>query len=439
MTVPAVFRNLGYIGFGLQSAEGVAVPPDKFVKFMRSSLIPQQTVQDYPNGNTRDITFSLKESMVYAGNVESLLFADEGGALMAWAMGSDSISGMSDPYTHLLELTDNLPFVTCEVEHADGQLIDRLVDGKINFFELSWDVPGKALIGNFDFMGAGAERQLSASTPTFNDAPTEGPFSFLDCVFTITGPTDAAVMALQIQKGSIRITQNVKAIYGPGSLTPIFLLETNRIVTANFDVMLSSADLYALTYYGANAGTDPSRVIGTGTLELKASIAAAPDERSIDVVIPALNWKVATPSGPDPQAQAAVLSVQSTALRQGDVLPITITVKNGISSSYLTPPTPVVQILTATNPIVDGDNDDDCHATGTKIASVTVQVWAWDGTTVLGPFAVTNDTATTWHVTSAMDLSTLADGNVVYVATASVTPDGAVVHDNYQAVKEAAP
>lgn len=330
-----VYRDLGYIGLAKQAVQGTPLAPTKFYKFTRSALLPDQKVQDYRNGNDRDWQFSLKESLRYAGTFQALAFCDEGAALMAWAMGADTITGAGDPYTHTLALTNSLPFLTCEAEYAEGQMIDRIVDGKISSLTISGEAT-KPIFLIPDFVGAGAASVGSPSTVTFNDSVTtgEGPLTFLDSTFTLTGPTDAATLSLQVAKFEIMLNQNVESIFGPGALTPIYNLESARSISLKFSVYISGATMYKLAYYGASGGSSPSRIVGTGSFVILAAIAGAPQLRQVTITLPNLNFTMARPSV-SPDAKPALYEVEATAIKVGSTLPMTAVWKNGVATSYL--------------------------------------------------------------------------------------------------------
>lgn len=408
--------------------QGTSVPPSYFYKFINSALLPAQKVQDYRNGNDPDINFSLKETLQYGGTFESFFYPKEGGALLAWLLGSDIVTGTTDPYTHTLSLAATPRFVSAEIgygfdEDEDQIIVDRLVDGKIGSLKISGDAT-KPIFLTPDFIGAGADLQNAPSTVVFSDAFGEGPFTYLDGTFTLTtdDTDDAAVLSLQIVKFEIMVNLNIKPIYGFSHLTPIFLLLTIRDIGLKFTVEVPSDKLYRLTYYGSKTGTSPSRVIGRGTASLHGAIADAPNTRSFTINLPNINFTMARPNM-SPAGNEFQYEVDATAVKVGSTKPVNAVVVNGQAASYITPIPPEVTITTVTDPVIDGTNDTIAAASGTCTAGSTVTVSVTDGTAVAGPFDATV-ISTAWSVTG-MDISALADGTITYIATA-VDPDSEV-------------
>lgn len=330
-------RSIGYIGTAVQTVQGTAVAPAYFHKYRKDAFIIKQKNNHWRDGNVRDLTYSLKNELSYAGSWEGPLFPAEGGQVCAVAMGLDSISGAGDPYTHTLTLTDNLPYCTVEkgmyVANAGGNpiILERTKDCKISKLEISGKAGGDIILTP-SWIGC-TSTIPSVATVTFTDPlAANGPATFSQSAFTIAGPTDAAVLAAQIQDFKLTLDQGLQELWGPNQLTPIGLVETARVVTVDFNVQFAGNTLYLLTYYGATGGTVPSATIGTGTFELLATVQAAP-LHTLDFLVGAADFEMAQ-VGLDPNAKPGLYKVQMMGRRASSTYPLAITVKNFVAAAY---------------------------------------------------------------------------------------------------------
>ncbi len=88
-----IFRRLGYVGAALELTPGTRQAPTSFFKVEQGLIQSDQTVTPYRDANTRDATFALKEKLAGKGSFQTFLYADEGAALLAWAIGADGAVG----------------------------------------------------------------------------------------------------------------------------------------------------------------------------------------------------------------------------------------------------------------------------------------------------------------------------------------------------------
>ncbi len=330
------FRRLGYIGGAKQASQGTGVVPTYFWKFLKHAVLPDQKISSYRDGNVRDLTFELKEILKWGGSFQTFFYANEGAALLCWAMGDDAITGAGDPYTHTLTLTDALPWLSIELgmyqdSAAAYQLVDRVVDAKINKLTIEGEA-SKPLLLTPDIIGLTSAKQGAAATVTFSDGAGQGPMTFLQSVFTITGPTDAATLAGQVQKFKLDLDQKLWFIPGPNSLVPIGLLEQGREVGLTFDAVFSGPTIYLLTYYGATGGTAPAAALGAGSFDVKATCQAAP-EHSAQITAGALNFHVAKLEIA-PDGNVAMAQITAQPLKSGATMPLAAVVKNAKATAY---------------------------------------------------------------------------------------------------------
>lgn len=329
------YLTLGYLGLAKQSGQGSPSAPAKYPILRRQAFVPVQNFGEFRTGNQRDISIITKQDFLYAGAFQTYLYADEGASLLAWAMGADTKTGSSDPYTHTLALANGLPYLTAEASFYQDQIIDRVGDCKIAKLLIEGEARKEVML-TVNLMGGIPAVQGSASTPSFSNGAGEGPMMFYHGAFTLSGPGDASAMQAQVQKYSIEIDQDMSAEYGPGVIYPIALVEQARKVTFKMRVMFTGDDLHRLTNYGSSSGTGVSETVGDGSFEVvHTSVAASPGpERSAKFTCGYLKWKMAQPEF-DPDGKTGFMDVESIGYRSGNNLPFTAVFKNGVSTAQV--------------------------------------------------------------------------------------------------------
>lgn len=336
------YRSLGYVGMVRETTPGTSQAPSVFFKFIEApTLKPDQTIQYYRNGNVRDMTVALKETFQHKGGFKCLAYADEGAALTAWSFGKDTKTGGGDPYTHTITLLDTLPWLGAEIGYAEdgvtNGMVDRIVDAKINQLVIE-GMAGKQIFLTPDMVGETSAFQGTTPTAqTFNDGATEGPYTFQQSAFTMTSlGSDSSTMQGQIQSFKITLQQNLQAVYGPGTLVPIGIVEKGRDCFLEFVVVFTGPSIYELGYFGAaSAVTTPSTTIGTGTFLIKATaVAASPGpERSYAITAALFDIQEVRPLIA-PNADLMIVSVKGRMRRNGSTYPLAAVAINGQSTAY---------------------------------------------------------------------------------------------------------
>lgn len=339
--MPVVTPKLGlsYLALVKQTAQNTPVAPTtansgKHFILLEQSFKPSQDVTVRRTGNQRDFSFAFKNAFVFGGSFQTYLYADEGAALLAWLMGTDTRTGASDPWTHTLSMTEPLPYLTCEVSWYQNSLIERVTDCKIAKIELDF-VARKEVILTVHLLGCSVAVQSSPLTVAFNNGAGEGPARHADSVFTITGPTDGATIAGEIQSLKLTIDQGVMDQPGPGQVYPIALVEEGREISIKGKAMFTSDNLHRLTFYGTSAGAAVSSVVATGSMSVTATCQAPAvgPERSALFTVGQLFWTLSNPMF-DMDGKTGMLDFEATGYRSGANLPLTAVFKNGVSTQY---------------------------------------------------------------------------------------------------------
>ena len=313
------------------------MPPVLFYKYTREAFPAEQVVQPYRNGNEVDITYELKETWTKKGTFQAPIFALEGPAFLAWAMGKDTVTGVGDPYTHTLSLLDGKPVFSLETGYYTNdsgvvQYVERGIDAQVGQLTIEGQV-SKPLLMTPDVVAASATVEVSPATVSFTDTlATEGPYTWLNSVFTITGPTDASTIEAEVQKFALVLNNNLRIVYGPNQLTPIGVLAQARDVTVTADLVWTSGALEQLTYMGGNSGTSPDTLIGTGSWEVKSTANNSP-EHSLDITLPNIDFTIYR-MALNADAQLAMGSMTARAIRVGATLPVAAVAKNSRAAAY---------------------------------------------------------------------------------------------------------
>lgn len=329
------YRALSYLGLGKQSVQGTGVAATKFPILRAQAFKPTQNVSVYRTGNLRDLSFAVKEDFLYKGAFQTFLYADEGAAIMAWAMGADTKTGSTDPYTHTLAFADPLPYLSAEAAFYETQIIDRAVDSKIAKLLFAAEARKEVLL-TVDLMGCSVAVQGSAATVTFQNGAGEGPMHFAQGAFTLGGPGDASTLQGQIQKLSFEIDQDMSPEPGPGAVGPIALMEQGRKVTIKLEALFVGDDLHRLTHYGSSSGSAVSATVGTGSIVAAfTSAAASPGpERSCTLTTAQMFWTMSEPMF-DPDGKVGTVTAEAIAYRSGSSMPLAVVFKNGVSTAYI--------------------------------------------------------------------------------------------------------
>lgn len=329
------FERLGYISLAKQSVQGTGVVPSKYYKYTKHAFLPQQELEHYRDGYQRDLSFGVKLSYQWRGSFQSFMYADESAAMVAWALGLDTLSGAGDPRTHTITLTDALPYLSAELgfyRQAGGAVnyAQRVIDTKIAGLMLDAEA-AKPCYLTADLLGTTIQPSITPTAPTFNDGVDQGPMVFHQGVFTITGPSDASTLQGQIQKIGLELKQNAKPVMA-NTLVPIAQLEEGRELLLKLKAVFSGASMHALTYFGSAAGTTPSATLGAGAFTAIFTAQASP-ERSMNWSLPNLDYKVVKDEI-NPDAALATIDIEARPRRSGSTLPLSVVAKNAVTSAY---------------------------------------------------------------------------------------------------------
>jgi len=267
LTVTTYRRNEGYIGLGKQSAKGTGVAPTKFVKWDGpTSLTPKlDFVVRREGGDGLYSALSYVTAHKADGQFALLCRPDIMGALLAWALGADSVSGAADPYTHTITPATSVPWLSIERQLASIADCERLVDCVIEslVIEGKGGLPLKATV---NYLGTKGTHGESAATASYE---ADRPFMFFDAAFQVNGSAAETITEFRLA---------IKNLFD----TDLFTTEIYRAdipligrdIEVEFGFPMENLDQYREVLYGTSSGTTPAESLKTGSFELDASFTA---------------------------------------------------------------------------------------------------------------------------------------------------------------------
>lgn len=334
----AIEAGIGTLNYGKQSAKGTkATAATTTVGYNRPKWVSGQLAakkilgsEEYLDGNRFGSPSPFTDRV--GGDVGSVVIqaqAENAGLFAAQILGSDTVTGSGDPYTHGLiphavPPATGGPYMTVERGFAGTELIDRVQDCVIDQIEIEGEA-GRPIMFTLTMQGIKSEAQSSAATVTL-EAGNLIPL-FYQGTYSLGGATTGA--AAQIQKFKFTFS-NHHAIVQSESFTPDLLLPTELEARGEFDVVFYDKALYRKVY--KNASTSDSYLVGSDALSFTFTMQGSP-ARQLVIAIgkaeyvtaqpnPALNteelkqhvvWNAVRPSALTDFLQFAVLNAQSTA------------------------------------------------------------------------------------------------------------------------------
>lgn len=220
---------------------------------------------------TRDLqVFNMYGEAKYEGTISGPLFPSNGVQLLAAAIGADTISGTTAPYTHTLAQANTLESLTIEKIVGDFQSLQFAGSrvGKITI---------KCASGNNPVT---IDADVTASLANVLDTPAaiavadEIPFVFAEATVTLFGHVRAEASNVQIDiDNGLKSTYTFDGAHGPSFITPVTLHCSGQV-----DVVWDSFD-------DATYGDYTSMVDGTlGALDVAFTHPVAADG-SIDITL----------------------------------------------------------------------------------------------------------------------------------------------------------
>lgn len=315
----------GYFGLGRQASQGSGVQPSFFVRYQTAKINEENLIKEFQEGGFgRQGHFVEKVGHNVGAELEAFLRGDLAGWLFTMALGSDTVSGTSAPYTHTIT-PSNLQWWSIEVAEINNTLVRRIIDAKANSLEIS----GKAeeLISiKLEAMGLDLDASVSAATESYND---EGVFKFVHGSFTTMGGANE-----EINEFSVSINNNLE-LYRASGLTARQLLEKQLTCELSFTFKTTQDDEYRRVYYGGASGTQPSEVMEGGQVILTFNNGlTGADEREVKITFPYVKYSTLELTGLNADGEFLMYSASAIPVKTSGNHLITVEIKNAEANAY---------------------------------------------------------------------------------------------------------
>ncbi len=323
--MPVYRRNEGYIGLGKQASKGTGVAPSKFVKWDgATSLTPKlEFTVRREGGDGLYNALSYVTAHKADGQFALLCRPDIMAALLAWALGADSVSGAADPYTHTITPAASVPWLSIERQLASIADCERLVDCVIEslVIEGKGGLPLKATVG---FLGIRGTHGIAAASATYE---ADRPYMFFDAAFQVNGSAVATVTEFRLAiKNLFEADLYTTEVYRAD--LPLI----GRDVEVEFGFPMENLNQYREVLYGTSTGTALAETLKTGSFEIDANFTGAA-ARQMKLVVTNL-VHVESPLEHDSEAGIFRYSCKAQALKGASDL-VTVTAKTAASAAYV--------------------------------------------------------------------------------------------------------
>jgi len=338
-TAPYSPANLqAYVGIGKQAEKGTGVVPSYFAAFVEQvELNPGDGLREVREGGAGPyVARHLKDLYVpgirFATPVRPIL----AGALLAYLLGDDAITGAADPYTHVITPAPATNLWLSLERNVDDDLIERIVDGVLTEVTIDIRKRDQGAEALLRCIGTGLSLDRPATTAESYEAGR--PFLRSDCTWTIEGAADTCVESATIvlrwlfdagiSADQVTRCHLVKILFeAEMTLTQLWYTETQK-------------NAYVAAHYGTSAGTAASATVAGDAADAFAvsmDYAEAEKARQFQVALNAVDWDPAQTriTEPDPAAsQAGRITRRGVVVKPASGAAVTVTVKNSLATAY---------------------------------------------------------------------------------------------------------
>jgi hypothetical protein len=327
-----VAGNIADAAYSLQSAQGsAAAAPTNRILLAGGAVAPARTIIDIEETTAARLRQrSVVSKVEVQGVPEIAARADDLGLLLLGALGSESVAGAGDPYTHTIVNAGSLPYMTWW-RMLGALIFEEFVDCKIAQLVLTSE-SGQPLKAAATIVGLTPKARTSAQYAAIVTAVAltdEAPFMHYDGagLFVVDGDPVSCIER-------IVLTINNNAVNQPGDdLTGCSVTEGMLDITAEITHTITDPDLYNLFHYADATPADladasPDVYEPAAGLDMKWLRPGSP-ERSAQIVVPRVQLQTLGGYEPntngDPLKDTQTYKVYQPTVGNG----ITATVKNG--------------------------------------------------------------------------------------------------------------
>jgi len=267
---------------------------------------------------TRDLhVFNLYGQAVYTGAVSGPFFPTNAATLMAASIGTDVVTGSSNPWTHTISQANTLPSLTIERNLGSYQSI-QYAGCRVGKMTLNVPATNEAATVTYDATGRAA---AILTSPTAVSVTNESPFVFAEGALTLFSNARAEVSSASITiDNGLKTTYTFSGNHGPSFITPVTLHVSGTITVVwsslndatygDFTNMVNGtlgSLVLSLTHPG---GTGASLTLTCPQVVLNK---VSPDVKMTDVIMSNLSFEATKSLSSGYTVQGVLLNAISTA------------------------------------------------------------------------------------------------------------------------------
>lgn len=310
---------------GLQSAIGSTATPDISIPYTVDGFsieMDTQVLQDGGNNfyNLEELKTLHRDSFSFSCYARPVLAAQ----LIAYMLGSVTISGTTDPYTHTIT-RDERQYLTVERKLYDS-LVQRISDCKINTVTLSANA-GQPITMNINGVGVSTALRTTELTPSYS---TDAPFLFYHGAgrFKYATTADENVRSFSVTFSMIEQAEQIDDEFQLADFP-----DMGFGVDCTFQIYFNGSDRWKeINYYNT---TSQSENLKTAALELDLQYTDSGNTRQLKITIPELLFKPINSVRLSPSVDTYIEDVAGVALKQSTTELVTVTCKNSLSTTII--------------------------------------------------------------------------------------------------------
>jgi hypothetical protein len=246
------------------------------------------------------------------------------GLLLLGALGSDTVTGASSPYTHTITPAASLPYLTAWGAFG-GTDYAQIVDTKVSSLELSWEAAGR-VTAKASLLGITPSFLASMYTETANEVLSSvGFFTAGGGVFSIES------VGAQVTGGSVKIDNHVAQPVVASTVLPADVVEGKREITWSLKLLPTDTHLFREVYFGASTLGALSGISAFPRLGAVSVQFAGPSSTTLTISSASTRFMVEFPES-SPDGGPAELTLAGTSVLPASGPAVTATLLNSVAS-----------------------------------------------------------------------------------------------------------
>lgn len=320
--------STGWVMAARQSAKGTLATPAPTTSFksplVGGGMAPARTIGQLSETDaSRDQGISYVSQDGASGAPE---FYGRDGSIGLWllaVLGADAVTGTTPNYTHVITPASTIPYVSVWRNVSDT-LFESYADCKVSTVTVAAQA-GSPLTVTTGVSGRTPTRLTadpSGPPPTTPNIPLDAAtvYNYNNCNVTLSGGLTALVSQFDLT-----IENNV-SMQQTDDVVPYDVVEGQRVVTLNFDMIFETLAEYNAFHYGSTSGTIISPNIYTTSADFLFTLGA---NNSIEFALPSIAYEE-FPVDVNPNGDPITVSVKAVGQRSGSPI-VTATVKNQVA------------------------------------------------------------------------------------------------------------